>query len=118
MRLGVIVSPAAGFSYEEIRELAVKSETSGFSSFWVSDHFFGGPRGMPDRNCLEAWTPLAALARDTHRIRPGALVAAGQYPYPALPAKNPGGGDHTASRPARFRVGGGREEGGKSAVRC
>ena len=88
MRLGVIVSPAAGFSYDEICDLAVKSEASGFNSFWVSDHFFGGPgRGTPDRNCLEAWTLLAALARDTARIRLGVLVAAVQYRNPALQAK-------------------------------
>ncbi len=84
MRLGVIVSPAAGFSYEEICDLARTAETSGFASFWVSDHFFGGPRGMPDRNCLEAWTLLAALARDTQRIRLGVLVAAVQFRNPAL----------------------------------
>ena len=42
MRLGVIVSPAAGFSYDELRGLARRAEVSGFDSFWVSDHFFGG----------------------------------------------------------------------------
>src|SRR2546428_8691911 len=100
MRLGVIVSPAAGFSYDEICDLAQKAEASGFDSFWVSDHFFGGPRGTPDRNCLEAWTLLAALARDTQRIRLGALVTAVQYPNPALQAKTAGrGGHHFRRRP-------------------
>src|SRR5438445_4461834 len=110
MRLGVIVSPAAGFSYEEIRELAVKSEISGFSSFWVSDHFFGGPRGMPDRNCLEAWTLLAALARDTQRIRLGVLVAAVQYRNPALLAKIAAGVDHMSGGRLEFGVGAGWKE--------
>jgi len=110
MRLGVIVSPAAGFSYEEIRELAVKSEISGFSSFWVSDHFFGGPRGMPDRNCLEAWTLLAALARDTQRIRLGVLVAAVQYRNPALQAKIAAGVDHMSGGRLEFGVGAGWKE--------
>src|SRR5439155_479804 len=87
MKLGVIVSPAAGWSYTGICDLAQRAEKAGFASFWVSDHFFGGPGGTPDRNCLEAWTLLAALARDTTTIRLGVLVAAVQYRNPALQAK-------------------------------
>src|SRR2546425_3710091 len=96
MRLGVIASPAAGFSYEEIRDLARAAEASGFSSFWVSDHFFGGTGGTPDRNCLEAWAPLAALSRGTPRIPLRGLLAPLPYPNPALPAKMAAGGGHNA----------------------
>ena len=110
MRLGVIVSPAAGFSYEESRQLATKAEASGFNSFWVSDHFFGGPRGIPDRNCLEAWTLLAALARDTQRIRLGVLVAAVQYRNPALQAKTAAGLDHMSGGRLEFGIGAGWKE--------
>ena len=110
MRLGVIVSPAAGFSYEEICDLARTAETSGFASFWVSDHFFGGPRGMPDRNCLEAWTLLAALARDTQRIRLGVLVAAVQFRNPALQAKVAAGLDHMSGGRLEFGIGAGWKE--------
>jgi len=111
VRLGVIVSPAAGFSYDEICDLAVKSEASGFNSFWVSDHFFGGPgRGTPDRNCLEAWTLLAALARDTARIRLGVLVAAVQYRNPALQAKIAASVDHMSGGRLEFGVGAGWKE--------
>src|SRR5881628_2610078 len=110
MRLGVIVSPAAGFSYDEIRDLAQGAEKSGFASFWVSDHFFGGPGGTPDRNCLEAWTLLAALARDTTRIRLGVLVAAVQYRNPALQAKVAAGVDHMSGGRLEFGVGAGWKE--------
>src|SRR5207245_1957801 len=110
MRLGVIVSPAAGFSYDEIRELATKAEASGFNSFWVSDHFFGGPGGIPDRNCLEAWTLLAALARDTQRIRLGVLVAAVQYRNPALQAKIAAGADNISGGRLEFGIGAGWKE--------
>lgn len=107
MKLGVIVSPAAGWSYPEICELARGAETSGFDSFWVSDHFYGGPGGTPDRNCLEAWTLLAALARDTHRIRLGVLVAAVQYRNPALQAKMAASVDHISGGRLEFGVGAG-----------
>ena len=110
MKLGVVVSPAAGWSYTEICDLARKAETSGFESFWVSDHFFGGPGGMPDRNCLEAWTLLAALARDTSKIRLGVLVAAIQYRNPALQAKIAAGVDHISGGRLEFGVGAGWKE--------
>src|ERR1700716_3374845 len=107
MKLGVIVSPAAGGSFTELCELAQGAEDSGFASFWVSDHFFGGPGGTPDRNCLEAWTLLAALARDTQRIRLGVLVAAVQYRNPALQAKIAAGVDHISGGRLECGVGGG-----------
>ena len=110
MKLGVIGSPAAGWSYTGICDLAQRAEKSGFASFWVSDHFFGGPGGTPDRNCLEAWTLLAALARDTTKIRLGVLVAAVQYRNPALQAKMAASVDHISDGRLEFGVGAGWKE--------
>lgn len=110
MKLGVIVSPAAGWSYTEICDLARGAEKAGFRSFWVSDHFFGGPGGTPDRNCLESWTLLAALARDTKTIRLGVLVAAVQYRNPALQAKVAASVDHISGGRLEFGVGAGWKE--------
>src|SRR5256885_4203626 len=110
MKLGVIVSPAAGWSYQEICDLAQGAEKSGFDSFWVSDHFFGGPGGTPDRNCLEAWTLLAALARDTTKIRLRVLVAAIQYRNPPPQAKMAAGVGHISRGRVQVRVGAGRQE--------
>src|SRR5256886_15736188 len=110
MKLGVIVSPAAGWSYTAICDLAQLAEKSGFDSFWVSDHFFGGPGGTPDRNCLEAWTLLAALARDTTTIRLGVLVAAIQYRNPALQAQMAAGVDHISGGRLEFGGGAGWKE--------
>src|SRR5436189_1158095 len=110
MKLGVIVSPAARWWYAEICDLAQGAEKSGFASFWVSDHFFAGPGGTPDRTCLEAWTRLAALARDTTKIRLGVLVAAIQYRNPALQAKIAAGVDHISSGRLEFGVGAGWKE--------
>jgi alkanesulfonate monooxygenase SsuD/methylene tetrahydromethanopterin reductase-like flavin-dependent oxidoreductase (luciferase family) len=102
--LGVIVSPAAGYSYEELLGIARATEEKGLESFWVSDHFFGG-EGFPDRDCLEAWTLLAALARDTTRVRLGCLVTAAQYRNPALLAKIVAGVDQMSGGRIEFGIG-------------
>jgi F420-dependent oxidoreductase-like protein len=109
MDLGLIVSPAAGFSYEEILGIARACERKGLESFWVSDHFFGG-EGVPDRDCLEAWTLLAALARDTKTIRLGCLVTAAQYRNPALLAKIVAGVDQMSGGRIEFGIGAGWKE--------
>jgi alkanesulfonate monooxygenase SsuD/methylene tetrahydromethanopterin reductase-like flavin-dependent oxidoreductase (luciferase family) len=88
VKLAVIFSPAAGHPYAELRDFAREAERVGIESFWVSDHFFGGPVGVPDRDCLEAFTLLAALARETTRIRLGVLVAAAQYRNPGAPRED------------------------------
>jgi probable F420-dependent oxidoreductase len=73
----------------------------------VSDHFFGGPVGIPDRDCLEAWTLVAALARETSRIRLGVMVTAAQYRNPALLAKIVAGADQMSGGRVEFGIGAG-----------
>ena len=107
MKLAVIFSPAAGHPYAELRDFAREAERVGIESFWVSDHFFGGPVGVPDRDCLEAFTLLAALARETTRIRLGVLVAAAQYRNPALLAKIVAGIDQMSDGRFEFGIGAG-----------
>ena len=109
MKVGVVISPAADYSYEEILGLARESEKAGLESFWVSDHFFGGD-GFPDRDCLEAWTLLAALARDTKTVRLGCLVTAAQYRNPGLLAKIVAGVDHMSGGRIEFGIGAGWKE--------
>ena len=70
MKLGVIISPAAGYSYDEIIGLALETERKGLESFWVSDHFFGG-EGFPDRDCLDAWTLLAKMVAGVDQMSDG-----------------------------------------------
>jgi F420-dependent oxidoreductase-like protein len=107
VKLAVIFSPAAGHPYAELRDFAREAERVGIESFWVSDHFFGGPLGVPDRDCLEAFTLLAALARETTRIRLGVLVAAAQYRNPALLAKIVAGIDQMSDGRFEFGIGAG-----------
>jgi F420-dependent oxidoreductase-like protein len=109
MRLAIGVSPAAGWTYDEIRDLARDTEAAGISTFWVTDHFFAGS-GEPSRNCLEAWVLLAGLARDTTTLRLGTLVTAQSYRNPAYLAKVVASVDHLSGGRVEFGLGAGWKE--------
>jgi alkanesulfonate monooxygenase SsuD/methylene tetrahydromethanopterin reductase-like flavin-dependent oxidoreductase (luciferase family) len=84
MKLGLHVLQD-GLSYNEIRNLALKAEESGYNSFWILDHLHASPK--PEKKFLECWTVLAALSSETKKIRLGALVLNINNRNPALLAK-------------------------------
>jgi len=104
MRLSLIVSPTAGHSYDELREIAVAVEAAGTGSLWI------GGTGDPEKNCLEAWTLIAALARDTTTLRLGTMVTCAGYRSPALLAKTVASVDHLSGGRIDFGVGAGWKE--------
>lgn len=84
-------------------------EAAGTGSLWIADHFFGGA-GDPEKNCLEAWTLIAALARDTTSLRLGTMVTCAGYRSPALLAKTVASVDHLSGGRIDFGVGAGWKE--------
>lgn len=109
MDLGIQIEPQFGFSYDEIVAIGRAGETNGFTRLWLSDHLFLGPDAVKT-DCLEAWTALAALARDVHRIRIGAMVTCQSYRNPALLAKIAAGVDHLSGGRLEFGLGAGWKE--------
>lgn len=103
---GLQIEPQYGFSYDEIRSIAEEAERLGFESLWVSDHFFMTPESV-DTPCLECWLTLSALARDTKRLRLGAMVASQSYRNPALAAKMAATVDNISGGRLNFGVGAG-----------
>lgn len=81
-----IQTPQEGASVEALAAHWRRAEELGFDSVWLDDHFYSvvRPRSEPQ---MEAWTLLAALARETRTIRIGILVACCSYRNPALVAK-------------------------------
>ena len=106
MDLGVQIEPQFGFSYESVRDIARAAHTSGFTRLWVSDHLFLNKDSVAT-DCLEAWTLLAGLARDTEGIRIGPMVTAQSYRNPALLAKIAAGVDQMSGGRLEFGVGAG-----------
>ena len=106
---GIQIEPQYGFTYEKVREVATEAEALGFESIWVSDHFFMTDDSV-DTNCLECWTTLTALARDTEALRFGPMVASQSYRNPALQANIAASLDHISGGRVNFGIGAGWKE--------
>ncbi len=109
MDFGIQVEPQLGFGYEDIVAIGKAGESAGFTRLWLSDHLFLGPDASRT-DCLEAWTALAALARDLRTIRIGAMVTCQSYRNPALLAKIAAGVDHLSGGRLEFGIGAGWKE--------
>jgi F420-dependent oxidoreductase-like protein len=82
MDLRIFCEPQQGATYDQMLALALASEEGGFSAFFRSDHFLrmGSVSGLPGPS--DAWVTLAALARDTTRIRLGTLLTSATFRLP------------------------------------
>ena len=86
VKFGIQIEPQMGFEYKTVEKIALEAEKIGYDSIWSSDHFFLDDKSE-DRNCMEAWTLISALAAVTKKIKLGTLVTCNSYRYPAVLAK-------------------------------
>ncbi|MFJ8688256.1 LLM class F420-dependent oxidoreductase [Micromonospora wenchangensis] len=82
MRVAVFTEPHRGASYDDQLRFAQLCEAGGFDGFLRADHYraMGDEPGLPGPT--DAWLTLAALARETSRIRLGTLVTSATFRLP------------------------------------
>jgi alkanesulfonate monooxygenase len=82
MQLRVFTEPQQGATYDDLLRVARASEELGFDAFFRSDHYHSMSRDQSLPGPTDAWLTLAALARDTQRIRLGTLLTSATFRLP------------------------------------
>ncbi|PZS24863.1 MAG: LLM class F420-dependent oxidoreductase [Pseudonocardiales bacterium] len=81
MDLRIFVEPQQGATYDDQLRVAKAAEDRSFDAFFRSDHYLAmSVDGLPGPT--DAWVTLAALARETSRIRLGTLVSPATFRLP------------------------------------
>jgi F420-dependent oxidoreductase-like protein len=86
VRFALMIEPQMGLSYADQLAIALRAEAAGFEALFRSDHYESFPGGSGAAT-TDAWAVLAGLARETSRIRLGALVSPVTFRTPGNLAK-------------------------------
>ncbi len=84
IELVVFTEPQEGASYRQLADVAQAADDLGYTGFFRSDHYLRMAEGDPGHGPSDAWTTLAALARDTRRVRLGTLVSPVTHRLPGI----------------------------------
>jgi F420-dependent oxidoreductase-like protein len=84
MDFRIFTEPQQGATYDDLLAVARCAEDAGYDAFFRSDHYLvmGGGDGQPGPT--DAWTTLAALGRETSRIRLGTLMTSATFRLPGV----------------------------------
>jgi F420-dependent oxidoreductase-like protein len=82
VRCRIFTEPQQGASYDQLLAVARQAEDLGFDAFFRSDHYQRIGDGDPGPGSTDAWMTLAAISRETSRIRLGTLVTPATFRYP------------------------------------
>jgi len=82
--LRIFTEPQQGATYDQLLAVARLTEELGFDAFFRSDHYFRIGEGSPGPGSTDAWLTLAALGRETERIRLGTLVTPVTFRLPGV----------------------------------
>ncbi len=107
MEYCVFTEPQLGATYGDQLAFAQSAERHGFTGFFRSDHYLsmGSRDGLPGPT--DAWTTLAALARETRSIRLGTLVSPITFRHPGSLANQVAQADEMAGGRVELGLGAG-----------
>jgi F420-dependent oxidoreductase-like protein len=80
--LRIFTEPQFGATYDDQLAMAREAEALGFDAFFRSDHYLTMGAGLGEPGPTDSWVTLAALARETERIRLGTMVTAASFRHP------------------------------------
>ncbi|MBP2367181.1 LLM class F420-dependent oxidoreductase [Pseudonocardia parietis] len=82
MDFRIFTEPQQGATYSDLLRVARTTQDAGYDAFFRSDHWvaMGDGDGLPGPT--DAWMTLAALGRETERIRLGTLVTSATFRLP------------------------------------
>ena len=86
MKLALMIEGQEGVSWTDWQRLATLAEENGFDALMRSDHYLS-VIGKAERQALDAWGTICALAPQTQRIRLGTLVSPVTFRPAAVLAK-------------------------------
>lgn len=95
-----------GLTYADTLAMTRAGEEAGFGASLLAEHYYASS-GRPELMSADAWTFLAALARETTRIRLGTLVSPVTFRHPAVLAKLAASLDHVSGGRAELGLGAG-----------
>jgi F420-dependent oxidoreductase-like protein len=121
MRLCLSIEIQEGMTYAETLAMTRAGEDLGYEASLLAEHYYPTgiadryPGGPGERDTADAWIYLAALARDTSRIRLGTLVSPVTFRHPSVLAKMAATLDHVSDGRAELGIGAGWFENEHSA---
>jgi F420-dependent oxidoreductase-like protein len=101
-----VQTPIEGTTFAALARHWQRAEELGYDSAWLDDHFYGVAT-KPSDDSPECWTLMAALARETTRLRFGTLVVCNGYRHPPLLAKMAATLDQVSDGRLEFGLGAG-----------
>jgi F420-dependent oxidoreductase-like protein len=82
MDFRIFTEPQQGATHAQLLAVAQKAEELGFDGFFRSDHYLFMGEVDPKPGPSDAWTTLAALAVQTHKLRIGTLMTSATFRLP------------------------------------
>ncbi|MHA6793404.1 LLM class F420-dependent oxidoreductase [Pseudonocardia bannensis] len=82
MDFRIFTEPQQGATYDDLLRVARATQDAGYDAFFRSDHYLAMGAAAGEPGPTDAWVTLAALARETERIRLGTLVTSATFRLP------------------------------------